>query len=131
MYRWPDIQYKPPTERTSRKTYDIYGLGLVLLEIAHWKSLGELLSLPKNNLQPSDCASIREALIGNKTGPLEQLRDVAGMKFYSAAHRCIVAHGEAGFGVDANEDQTKVEVGLKLQEAYMTKVVQELNSINI
>jgi len=35
------------------------------------------------------------------------------------------------FSVCENENQRSAEVGLKLQEAYMTKVVQELNKITV
>ncbi|KAK0709739.1 prion-inhibition and propagation-domain-containing protein [Lasiosphaeria miniovina] len=45
LYRWPSIQRQPPTERNSRKTYDLYSLGLVLLEIAHWRPLHRILNL--------------------------------------------------------------------------------------
>ncbi|KAK4219954.1 prion-inhibition and propagation-domain-containing protein [Rhypophila decipiens] len=45
LYRWPGIQRQPPLERNSRKTYDLYSLGLVLLEIAHWEPLWKILGL--------------------------------------------------------------------------------------
>ncbi|KAM7191568.1 Prion-inhibition and propagation domain containing protein [Rhypophila sp. PSN 637] len=45
LYRWPGIQRQPPLERNSRKTYDLYSLGLVLLEIAHWEPLWKIIGL--------------------------------------------------------------------------------------
>ncbi|KAK3342311.1 prion-inhibition and propagation-domain-containing protein [Neurospora tetraspora] len=51
LYRWPAIQREHPTDQNSRKTYDLYSLGLVLLEIGHWKPLDEILCLKK--LEPS------------------------------------------------------------------------------
>ncbi|KAK0742513.1 prion-inhibition and propagation-domain-containing protein [Apiosordaria backusii] len=49
VYRWPGIQRERPTERNSRKTYDLYSLGLVLLEIAHWERLHVLMNLGKKH----------------------------------------------------------------------------------
>lgn len=43
LYRWPGIQRLEVSERTSRKTYDLYSLGLVLMEVAHWERLEVLM----------------------------------------------------------------------------------------
>ncbi|KAK1774065.1 prion-inhibition and propagation-domain-containing protein [Copromyces sp. CBS 386.78] len=45
LYRWPSIQREHPTDQNSRKTYDLYSLGLMLLEIGHWQPLDEILCL--------------------------------------------------------------------------------------
>ncbi|KAK4229385.1 prion-inhibition and propagation-domain-containing protein [Podospora fimiseda] len=45
LYRWPSIQREQPTDRNSKKTYDLYSLGLLLLEIAHWEKLQVLMNL--------------------------------------------------------------------------------------
>ncbi|KAK3995824.1 prion-inhibition and propagation-domain-containing protein [Cladorrhinum sp. PSN332] len=45
LYRWPTIQREHPTDRNSKKTYDLYSLGLLLLEIAHWEKLQVLMNL--------------------------------------------------------------------------------------
>ncbi|KAA8631177.1 hypothetical protein SMACR_03871 [Sordaria macrospora] len=45
LYRWPAIQREHPTDQNSRKTYDLYSLGLMLLEIGHWQPLDEILHL--------------------------------------------------------------------------------------
>ncbi|KAK3941614.1 prion-inhibition and propagation-domain-containing protein [Diplogelasinospora grovesii] len=45
IYRWPTLQRQPLTERSSKKTYDLYSLGLLLLEIAHWKPLHVMMCL--------------------------------------------------------------------------------------
>ncbi|KAK3492995.1 prion-inhibition and propagation-domain-containing protein [Neurospora hispaniola] len=53
LYRWPAIQREHPTDHNSRKTYDLYSLGLVLLEIGHWKPLDEILCLKESEPSPS------------------------------------------------------------------------------
>jgi hypothetical protein len=45
MYIHPD--YMDPSRRPQfRKTFDIYGLGIVLIELACWKKIDEVLQLP-------------------------------------------------------------------------------------
>lgn len=53
LYRWPAIQREHPTDHNSRKTYDLYSLGLVLLEIGHWKPLDKILCLKESEPSPS------------------------------------------------------------------------------
>ncbi|KAK3504141.1 prion-inhibition and propagation-domain-containing protein [Neurospora crassa] len=53
LYRWPAIQREHPTDHNSRKTYDLYSLGLLLLEIGHWKPLDEILGLKESEPSPS------------------------------------------------------------------------------
>ncbi|KAK3692635.1 prion-inhibition and propagation-domain-containing protein [Podospora appendiculata] len=57
LYRWPSIQRELPTQRNSRKTFDLYSLGLVLLEIAHWQPLHRLLHLGDH--EPTDSQQTR------------------------------------------------------------------------
>jgi hypothetical protein len=145
LYRWPDIQYSTPIKTNSRKTFDVYSLGLVLLEIAHWQRLPDLMGLAWPGVDPVQAKSIRERLLGIADRPLEPASDdpgihtpanalwrvalVAGQKYFAATKRCIIAHGEEGLGIDDKVDQNEPEPGLKLQEAYYGKVVQVLNEI--
>jgi serine/threonine protein kinase len=140
IYRWPEIQRDvprmekdKPKEANSRKTYDVYSLGLVLLEIAQWKPLHKILSLkdwPEEN-KLEDSQAIRQNLLEKEPKHLEEARSALGEKYYSAMRRCIEAHGENGLGVSAKDDETKPEVALKLQGEYMTKVVEQLRAIDV
>jgi hypothetical protein len=132
MYRYPTLQYQTPSDKNSIKTYDIYALGLVLLEIAHWKSLDILLQLKDpRKLSQAGCQAIRERLLNDKSGPLEQLRHLVGLRYYQVVYRCILAHGDDAFGVGEDENQSSGEIGLKLQQTFMTKAIQELNKITV
>ncbi|KAH7268221.1 hypothetical protein B0J15DRAFT_545100 [Fusarium solani] len=46
IYRWPSIQDEAPTTVHSQKIFNIYSLGIVLMEILFWKPLDTLLELP-------------------------------------------------------------------------------------
>jgi hypothetical protein len=153
MYRWPAIQRQSPTERNSRKTYDLYGLGLVLLEIAHWEKLHKLMHLggktkggkeggkvPHVPLEESK--TVRDWLLEIKPGapfeaagrpnPLKELRNIAGDRYWKVVERCLWAHGEKGFGVEEMAEQSSdSDVGVLLQEAFTQHVVEELHAVHI
>lgn len=145
LYRWPGIQRQPPTERNSRKTYDLYSLGLVLLEIAHWKPLREILLLgPKDGPDVSlkDSKLVRDWLLGfqgrerfadaNKPNPLDELKNIMGDRYWRAVTTCIWAHGDKGFGVGEHDEQSNdSDVGTLLQEAFTVGVVDELAAISL
>ncbi len=140
IYRWPGIQRDAPRDRNSRKTYDIYSLGLVLLEIAHWKPLHEILHLSSWPEVPvTETRRIRGWLLGEEPdapfgalNPVEELRHVAGEKYWHAVTRCLEAHGEKGLGVDELADQSRdTSIGIQLQEAFSEHVVEKLQSVDI
>ncbi|KAJ5982718.1 prion-inhibition and propagation-domain-containing protein [Penicillium sp. IBT 35674x] len=103
IYRWPGIQGEAPTTKNSRKTYDIYSLGLVLLEIAHWRPLHEIMCLKRWPEPSRQDSRIRAWLLKEESfppykdaDPIGELRDIAGDKYWRAVNRCIVAHGKLG-----------------------------------
>ncbi|KAK3381360.1 prion-inhibition and propagation-domain-containing protein [Podospora didyma] len=151
VYRWPGIQRERPTERNSRKTYDLYSLGLVLLEIAHWQPLYEIMHLGEKRkpqrkegegvvIPLDESKSVRDWLLGIKKGapfelagkpnPLAELRHLAGDRYYDAVKRCLWAHGEKGFGVDVTSDQDSGD-GIVLQKAFTEHVVEALQSVHL
>ncbi|KAK4043160.1 prion-inhibition and propagation-domain-containing protein [Parachaetomium inaequale] len=153
MYRWPGIQRQSPTERNSRKTYDLYGLGLVLLEIAHWEKLHKLMHLGEKtkggkeggkvpDVPLEESKTVRDWLLGVKPGapfeaagrpnPLKELRNIAGDRYWKVVERCLWAHGEKGFGVEEMAEQSNdSDVGVQLQEAFTQHVVEELHAVHI
>ncbi|SPQ23168.1 baad7df4-cf99-48ef-b474-ff4856f29c0e [Thermothielavioides terrestris] len=153
LYRWPAIQRERPTERNSRKTYDLYSLGLVLLEIAHWEKLSTLMHLGKkeadsgggvdgHSVPLGESKMVRDWLLGIQGGapfeeaglpnPLQELRNIAGDRYWRAVERCLWAHGEKGFGVDELADQSNdSSVGIALQEAFTEHVVEALRSVHV
>lgn len=135
-YRWPGIQNEAPKATNTRKTYDIYSLGLVLLEIAHWKPLHEIMCLKRWPAPDKQNSRIRNWLLGeelfppfNNSNPLSELRNIAGDKYWKAVRRCLVAHGEMGMCVQ--EDSDGPEIGIQLQEAFTKLVVEELKGVSI
>lgn len=139
IYRWPSIQNEMPKMANSRKTYDIYSLGLVLLEIAHWKPLHTIMCLKRWPEPSAQNPKIRGWLLGEErrppfkdSNPLSGLRDIAGDKYWRAASRCLVAHGDMGMRVEEGSDQSHdSKIGIKLQNAFTEFVVEELKGVSI
>ncbi|KAL2165775.1 hypothetical protein VTG60DRAFT_3835 [Thermothelomyces hinnuleus] len=153
LYRWPGIQRQTPTERNSKKTYDLYSLGLVLLEIAHWEKLGTLMHLGVKargskgaeklpNIPLEESKAVRDWLLEVKSGapfeaagrpnPLKELRNIAGDRYWRVVERCLWAHGQRGFDVEERADQSNdSEVGVLLQEAFTKQVVEELEALQL
>lgn len=118
-YRWPGIQNEAPKATNSRKTYDIYSLGLVLLEIAHQKPLHEIMYLKAWPAPPAQNSSIRTWLLGEKRyppfkkNPLSELRNIAGDKYWKAVSRCLITHGEMGICVQEEHNEIySPEIGI-------------------
>ena len=155
LYRWPGIQRQRPMERNSKKTYDLYSLGLLLLEIAHWEKLHRLLHLKEKKVKDVDgqerevpdvsleeSKKIKDWLLGlqkrvpfetaGAPNPVKELRNIAGDRYWRAVERCLWAHGEKGFGVEEVADQSNdSSVGILLQEAFTEHVVEQLRSVHI
>ena len=136
IYRWPSIQSEAPQTTNSRQTYDIYSLGLMLLEIAHWKPLSDLMCLeswPSPTLQ--DC-QIRGWLLSElehepfEETPLLALGDVASNQYFEVTRRCLVAHGELGMCVGDNAVDSDPRMGVKLQNTFTELVVDKLQMLS-
>ena len=137
IYKWPGIQNEVPIAANSRKTHDIYSLGLVLLEIAHWRPLDKLICLKRWPEPSSQDARIRAWLLEEDgyppfkdANPLLQLKDTE--KYWRVVRRCLVAHGESGMRVAEGRDQSESSgIGIEIQKAFTERVVEELKGISI
>ncbi|OAQ97460.1 hypothetical protein LLEC1_03547 [Akanthomyces lecanii] len=110
IYRHPDRQRQP--SKPFSKIYDIYALGIVLLEIGLWQPA---LSLEKHNFsRASEPAAIRNHMVNQAN---KRLGSKMGEKYKMIVLKCL--QGSFNLGGDANED-----VGL--QQAFRAQVVDVL-----
>lgn len=138
IYRWPTIQNDVLKEGTSRKTYDIYSFGLLLLEIAHWQPLHKLLCLKKWPAPSTQDCRIRGWLLNEepvppfrKENPLAELRNIAGDKYWKTTMHCLVAHSEGGMRIAEAVSQSQGSgIELQLQDAFTDLVVNELKGVS-
>ncbi|KFY71370.1 hypothetical protein V499_08434 [Pseudogymnoascus sp. VKM F-103] len=151
VYAHPD--YQGFDKKTYRKTFDIYSLGIILLEIALWKPAEEILGFgqpsvstgekdkspeakdefqgkkgySKDSLQ--DLKNIRNRLLVDEPSLLEQVRATMGSRYYNAVRSCIC--GLEYFNLPTEADETSPVIATLLQQAYLRLVVDVLRSIRV
>lgn len=138
IYRWPRIQGQAPTTYDSKKPHDIYSLGLLLLEIAHWRPLHEIMCLKRWPEPSSQDAYIRAWLLKEErfppfknADPLGELRNSFGDRYWTVASRCIALYGEQGMRLEEGQDQLVTsEIEIQLPKAFTELVVEELKAIS-
>lgn len=151
VYAHPD--YQGFDKKTYRKTFDIYSLGIILLEIALWKPAEEILGFgqpsmstgekdkspeakdefqgkkgySKDSLQ--DLKNIRNRLLVDEPSLLEQVRATMGSRYYNAVRSCICGLEYVNLPTEA--DETSPVIATLLQQAYLRLVVDVLRSIRV
>ena len=84
-----------------KKTFDLYSLGVLLVEIAYWKPISDVLSIPDiKKAKPSVTRDVRDRLVKSKnsTDPKDYLGEVRsnmGNIFWEATSACIKSFGSA------------------------------------
>lgn len=91
------------------KAFDLYALGLVLLEIGFWERLGNQLKLYRQKYDNDGQAKLRSHLV-HARGPMKQLPFLMGTPYHDAIKLCLNAPlpvpGEEG----QESNQTMVEI---------------------
>ena len=112
---------------TYQKTFDIYSLGIILLEISYWKPIEQIVGIDPDCAQVAELKNIRSRLLDPGAGHLAQVLADQGKKYHEAVKCCL--EGRAAFGIGEDENEVDVLTGAKLQQAFMTHVVNALESI--
>ena len=128
MYRHPRMHGLGPWEGRQgfKRTFDIYSLGVVLVEIANWLSIEEVLELgdPKTLDDPT-LADIQRRLLDEKM--LRKIGSNAGCRFRDATLSCL--KGAAAFGVGILDDETNVDLAAKISKEFYLHVLRPLEEI--
>ena len=112
-----------------RKSFDIYSLGVILLEIAYWKSIEVVMEIDPEKAPPKDLYQICGRLLAPDSKYLEYVRANLGDKYCIAVTSCLDAR--SAFGVRENEAESNVLVGARLQRKYTALVVDSLEQIRV
>jgi hypothetical protein len=123
LYRHPSAQSQSQRARRVRfrKSFDVYALGVVLFEIAHWRPVEEVLNQPRSALR------VRFQLL--TTDSLAALGAACGRIYQEAARRCV--SGGADLGLTDGEDETDDGVAAKLGMRFYEDVVKRLGEVKI
>ena len=124
LYRHPDLLEPEPAR--SKKSYDIYSLGLVLAEIAMWQPIEEITSI---EVRRSRLRQVRERILDEKTGILDSISERAGNVYAEVVRRCII--GGESLGVSPGADEENPEVGAEMQKIFHAEIVSKLRALKV
>jgi hypothetical protein len=120
IYRHP--QTLASVHLRSKKSHDIYSLGIILIEIAHWKRIQDIVHLPKDEMQVKKMIrGLRETLL--RKDLIMYLEGSVGDSYSQAVVACL--EGLVGFEVD----EENPAIGVQVQEAFHDRVVAKLSSV--
>ncbi|KAL4724883.1 hypothetical protein ACLX1H_008330 [Fusarium chlamydosporum] len=125
LYRHPNTQSNRRRDRErSKKSFDVYSLGVILVELAHWQPVEDLLRIDMRRARgrPDVVRGIREALLGEDR--VAAVGADMGERFEDATRKCL-AGGEE-LGLKEGDDETQDEVAEKLSMKFYEDVVKRL-----
>ena len=114
---------------TYSKIFDIYSLGIILLEIAYWERIEQIITIDTHAAKPAQLKAVRERLLKPDSSYLAFVKENLGDRYYTAVKSCI--EGRSAFGVGAGEVEGDIQTGAKLQHGFSTLVVDALESISV
>ena len=112
-----------------RKSFDIYSLGIILLEIAYWKSIEDIMEIDPSKAPRKDIVQIREKLLAPDSKYKEYVRASLGDRYCTAMTTCLDARSACGIG--EKEAESNVDTGAKLQKQFTVLVVDPLQEIRV
>ncbi|KAF2841113.1 hypothetical protein M501DRAFT_1000270 [Patellaria atrata CBS 101060] len=119
--------YYPQTN--FRKTYDIYSLGVILLEIAYWQPIDRILEIPDvGSARPSVTIKVRQRLLGEARF-LGHVKSFVGNKVREVIWSCL--EGPTAFGIHEEKDEREEAVGAELARGFYREVVGRLQEIAV
>ena len=126
IYKHPETMNGVPAR--SKKSYDIYSLGVVLAEIAHWRSIYELYPLPRERKAARGAVKrVRDFLLTSDF--LESTDGAVGEVYVEAMRKCLMGGEE--IGLYRKTEETEPEVGAAMLQVYSTEIVAKIGDIQL
>ena len=129
MYRHPRTHGLGPWEGRQgfKRTFDIYSLGVVLVEIANWETIDVVLKIADpSSLDDATLAGIQQQLLEKKVY-MKNVGANAGARFRNATFSCL--DSAAALDVNFLDDETDASVAAKLSQNFHHRVIKPLEEI--
>ncbi|KAK3322409.1 prion-inhibition and propagation-domain-containing protein [Apodospora peruviana] len=130
LYRHPHAQSVNPEERERfKKSFDIYSLGVLFVEIAHWATVENILKINVNVARgrPSIALRVRQNLLAQDM--ISEIGGCMGQLYEDATRKCLA--GGPALGLSDADDETDDSVAARLSMALHEDVVKKLGDIRI
>lgn len=132
LYRHPHAQSPSAGEsgrQRFKKSFDIYSLGVLFVEIARWATVETVLGIDVNAARgrPSIALRVRKQLL--EEGQVAELGACMGGVFERAARKCLEGGAELGLG--EGDDETDDVVASRLSMVLHEEVVKPLGEVRV
>jgi hypothetical protein len=128
LYRHPELTSL--TSSRSKKSHDIYSLGIVLVEIAFWQPVEDILQIELDKKGATrQIRQIREQVIQEESGYFARIDSLVGETYGRVVRRCLVGGSE--IGIPRNGDETDPKVGVEMQRVFLEEIVGKLSSVRV
>ncbi|MCJ1475076.1 hypothetical protein MMC13_003736 [Lambiella insularis] len=121
IYRHPDVQgsaLRDPKSGGSRKVHDHYNLGIVLMEIALWKPIDQILTIENlRKAKPAAIRGVRAKILGTEQY-LESVQSEAGDIYRQVCSACFTGH-----------DKASMNEAVRGEARFREQVVQRLSAM--
>jgi hypothetical protein len=126
IYKHPRIHHAADREGY-RKSFDIYSLGIILMEIAEWKTIDVIVGIanPKT-VKVSEVWTIRERLLSEEIF-MQDIATSMGLLFKSSVWYCL--KGDTTLGMTWGLDEIGTSAGIKFSNEFYKEVVRRLEEI--
>ena len=126
LYRHPSAQAVGIGPRESfRKTFDIFSLGVILVEVAHWKTIDKVLGVQAGKVRMA--AKVREMLMEEES--VAEIGANMGEMYEMATKKSLA--GGTELGIEDTDDETSDVVAAKLSMAFYEDVVKKLGDVKV
>ncbi|KAI1249346.1 hypothetical protein MGN70_008958 [Eutypa lata] len=122
LYRHPDLLLL--NDSRSKKSHDIYSLGLVLAEIALWKPIETIAGV---EVRRRELKLVRERMLQSSVS--DTIAERVGWTYADLVQDCI--EGGQALDILPEENEENLDVGVRLSNALHEKVVRKLESIKL
>lgn len=127
LYRHPLVQLMNPAERERfKKSFDIYSLGVLFVEIAHWAPVDKVLGFDIK-WKPSRAIKVRECLLLEDY--IAEVGANMGEVFEEATMKCIA--GGEHLGLADSDVETDDTVAARLSMRFYEDVVKQLDEVRV
>lgn len=130
LYRHPHAQSTNPGERARfKKSFDVYSLGVLLVEIAHWNTIDRIMRININEarMRPRIALRLKFSLLADDT--IEAIGAAMGEVYEKATRVCIA--GGKSLGLEDGDDETDDTVAAKLSMGFYDNVVKKLDGVQV
>lgn len=127
VYRHPDTQSSGAI-LPYRKTFDIYSLGLVLVEIALWRPIVSIMGIDETvDRSPRATVDIQKRWLVSEPRLFKCVRGEVGNRYTNAVETCL--KGRDAFAIDRRDIETSAATGLTIQREFNSRIVRILAEI--